>query len=243
MSDAGCKMTEIELLNTARKLKTMIAKSTLQFLKQLRKNNNKAWFDAHRKDYDAARADFAAFIQKLIDGHGKKDPAISHLEAKACMFRINRDVRFSNDKSPYKINFGASINQGGKQSMDMAGYYFHLEPGASFAGGGIWMPPADVLRNIRQEIDYNFDEFKKIVTSKSFKSVFGGLSEEKEYKLTRVPKGYEADNPAAEYLKLKSHLAGINLTDEDLMSPTLVKKTLKAFETLQPLIAFLNRRD
>jgi uncharacterized protein (TIGR02453 family) len=219
----------------------MISSSTLKFLKQLKRNNNKPWFDAHRSEYEAARADFAGFVQQLIDAQGKKDPGIRHLLAKQCMFRINRDVRFSKDKSPYKTNFGASINMGGKQAVHSAGYYFHLEPGGSFAGGGIWMPPADVLRRIRQEVDYNLDEFKSIIQSRSFKTIYGGLAEDAEYKLMRVPKGYEPDNPAAEYLKYKSYIASISLSDEDLISPQLLKKTLKAFETLQPLLQFLNR--
>lgn len=221
----------------------MIARSTIQFLKQLKKNNNKPWFDEHRKEYEAARADYAAFVQKVIDAHGKKDPGIKNLVAKDCMFRINRDIRFAKDKSPYKSNFGASMNEGGKQAMNTAGYYFHLEPGASFTGGGIWMPPADVLRNIRQEIDYNLADFKKIIGSRSFKAVYGELDADKEYRLSRVPKGYEPGNPAAEYLKFKSYIASIRIKDEDLTSPGLLKKTLKAFEALQPLIAFINQKD
>jgi uncharacterized protein (TIGR02453 family) len=219
----------------------MIQQSTLKFLKDLEKNNNKPWFDAHRPAYETARKDFAAFIQQVIDKHSKKDQAIKNLVAKDCLFRINRDVRFSKDKSPYKNNFGASINRGGKQSMVSAGYYFHLQPGRSFAGGGIWMPPAPELAKIRQEIDYNFPAFKKIISSKRFKTVYGDLSHDAEFKLTRLPKGYEASNPAVEYLKLKSHIAMIELKDTDLMSADLLKKTLSAFETLRPLIEFINK--
>src|SRR6188474_814776 len=102
----------------------MLQRSTLKFLKDLKKNNNKPWFDKHRKDYEAAKADFAGFIQEIIDQHGKKDPTIKNLMAKDCLFRINRDIRFSKDKSPYKSNFGASINTGGRKAMDSAGYYF-----------------------------------------------------------------------------------------------------------------------
>lgn len=219
----------------------MLRNNTIKFLKDLSKNNNKPWFDAHRSRYEAARADFADFIQAVIDQHGKKDPGIANLTAKECMFRINRDVRFSKDKSPYKTNFGASINQGGKQSMVTAGYYFHLQPGGhSFTGGGIWMPPAEELRKIRQEIDYNFADFKKIITAAPFKKVYGDLSHEAEYKLSRPPKGYEADNPAIEYLKLKSFLGGLAITDTDLAGKDLVKKTAAAFAALQPLIVFLN---
>lgn len=218
----------------------MLQPSTLKFLKDLQKNNNKPWFDEHRKAYESAKADFSAFIQKVIDTHGKKDPSIKNLVAKDCIFRINRDVRFSKDKSPYKNNLGASINKGGKQSISSAGYYFHFQPGRAFAGGGIWMPAAEDLKKIRQEIDYNFNDFKKIIGSKKFKTVYGDLSHDAEFKLSRVPKGYETTNPAAEYLKLKSHIAMISLTDADLTSKELVKKTVNAFATLQPLNDFIN---
>ena len=219
---------------------SMLQSATLKFLKELEKNNNKPWFDTHRKRYEAARADFTTFIQQVIDKHGKKDPGIRNLVAKDCLFRINRDIRFSKDKSPYKNNFGASINKGGKQSVSSAGYYFHLQPGQSFTGGGIWMPAPEDLRKVRQEIDYNFNDFKKIIGSKTFKSVYGDLSHDAVYKLTRLPKGYEADNPAAEYLKLKSFVTMISLRDTELTSKDLVEKTARAFAALQPLIEFIN---
>lgn len=219
----------------------MLSVSTIKFLKDLKKNNNKPWFDINRKKYEEARADFAAFIQKVIDQHGKKDPSIKALVAKDCLFRINRDVRFAKDKSPYKSNFGASINKGGKKAENSAGYYFHLEPGGSFAGGGIWMPMPDELKKVRQEIDYNFSDFKKLIAAKKFKAVYGDLSKNTEYTLSRVPKGYEADNPAAQYLKMKSFVAMVSLKDTDLASKDLVKKTVAAFEALQPLIGFINK--
>ena len=219
----------------------MLSASTIKFLKELKKNNNKPWFDKNRKRYEQAKADFAGFIQKVIDQHGKKDPSIKALVAKDCMFRINRDVRFSKDKSPYKSNFGASINKGGKKGENSAGYYFHFEPGGSFTGGGIWMPMPDELRKVRQEIDYTFSAFKKIIAAKKFKVVYGDLSKHAEYTLSRVPKGYEADNPAAQYLKMKSYVAMVSLTDADLASKDLVKKTVAAFEALQPLIEFINK--
>lgn len=218
----------------------MLQITTTRFLKGLKKNNNKAWFDQHRPEYEAAKTDFAAFIQQLIQTHGKKDASIRNLLAKDCMFRINRDVRFSKDKSPYKTNFGASINKNGKKAMNCAGYYFHLEPGACFAGGGLYMPMPEELRKVRQEIDYNFGGFKKITQSKKFVSVYGDLDRSAEYTLSRVPKGYEADNPAAENLKLKSFVAITPVPDELLHSPNLVKTIAAAFDSLRPLVDFLN---
>ena len=167
----------------------MLQSSTLKFLKDLKKNNNKPWFDAHRKEYEAAKGDFLNFVQAIIDKHCKKDKTISGLKAKDCVFRINRDVRFSKDKSPYKTNMGAYINRGGKKSL-FGGYYFHCEPGKAFLGGGLWMPMPPELSKVRQEIDYNLNAFKKIISSKKFKSVYKDLSRNEEYVLSRVPKGY-----------------------------------------------------
>jgi uncharacterized protein (TIGR02453 family) len=218
----------------------MIETTTIKFLKDLKKNNNKPWFDANRKKYEAAKENFLEFIQTLIDKHSLKDSTIKEQEAKKCVFRINRDIRFSKDKSPYKSNFGASINKGGKKST-FAGYYFHFEPGGSFVGGGIWQPMPPEMKQIRQEIDYCYDEFKKIVGGKKFKSVYGDLYKGDDLSLSRVPQGFEADNPAAEYLKLKSWIAMREIKDTELSSKDLMKKSLEAFETLMPLLQFVNR--
>jgi uncharacterized protein (TIGR02453 family) len=218
----------------------MLQSSSLLFLKQLAKNNNKPWFDANRKKYDEAKKDFESFIQALIEQFGKKDPPIAALTAKSCLFRINRDIRFSKDKTPYKKNFAASINKGGKKSL-LAGYYFHLEPGNSFIGGGIWMPMPAETQKIRQEIDYCYDEFKKIIHSKKFAGIYAGLDREDGIRLTNVPKGYEKDNPAAEFLKLKSWVAMSSLTDAALTSKGLLKQSVEALSAIQPLIDFLNR--
>jgi uncharacterized protein (TIGR02453 family) len=218
----------------------MLKSSTLKFLKGLKKNNHKSWFDANRPAYEAAKDDFRLFIQSVIDMHRKKDPDLNDLEARKCLFRINRDIRFSKDKTPYKTNFGASMDKGGKKS-GLAGYYFHLEPGRSFFGGGIWMPEADVVKKIRQEIDYCHDEFHKIVSSKKFKSIYPELYTGEGVKLARLPQGFEKDNPAGEYLKFKSWLVLCNVSDAELTSKDLLKKTDAAFTTLQPFIKFLNR--
>ena len=219
----------------------MLQPATLKFLKDLKKNNNKPWFDKNRKRYEDAKADFLQFIQAVIDTHGKKDKSIAVLKAKDCLFRINRDIRFSKDKTPYKTNFGASINKGGRKAMNTAGYYFHLEPGQLFVGGGIYQPMPAELNKVRQEVDYCFKEFKKIISSKKFKTMYGDMDMSKEFLLSRVPKGYEADNPAAGYLKLKSYLSITQLSDKDLTSKNLLKKTTASFEALKPLIDFLNR--
>jgi len=184
--------------------------------------------------------DFENFIQSVLDKHCKNDADLKELAAKKCLFRINRDVRFSKDKSPYKTNFGASMDRGGKKS-GLAGYYFHLEPGKSFLGGGIWQPDPDKLKKVRQEIDYCFDEFKKIVSSKKFKTIYGDLYTGEGIQLSKVPQGFEKDNPAAGYLKFKSWLVINDISDEELTSKNLVNKTVDAFCIIQPFVKFLNR--
>jgi len=216
----------------------MLQTATLRFLKELKKNNNKPWFDDNRSKYEAAKSDVVAFVQELITKHAQKDPSIAHLEAKKCLFRINRDIRFSKDKSPYKTNFGASINADGKKSLQ-GGYYIHIEPGNSFVGGGMYQPPADYLKKVRQEIDYNLPAFKKIIGGAAFKKQFGGLEME-SYSLTRVPKGYDAENPAADFLRLKSFIAMRKLPDSLLTDKKLLKESADAFAAILPLIRFIN---
>jgi len=218
----------------------MIEPQTLRFLAGLKKNNNKPWFDANRAQYEAARIDFQNFIQLVIDRLQQSDLSIAGTVARNCLFRINRDIRFSNDKTPYKSNFGASIKEGGKKSP-LAGYYFHVEPGASFAGGGLWMPDAAQLKAVRQEIDYNWDEFQSILQNKTFRQLFGDLYAGEEVSLSTTPKGYEKDHPAIKYLKLKSFIAEVKLPDDVLTTAALHKRTIAAFEAIQPLLRFINR--
>jgi uncharacterized protein (TIGR02453 family) len=219
----------------------MIQPSTLRFLKNLKSHNHKEWFDANRPLYEDAKKDFGQLVQLLIDRHGKKDADIAQLQVKECVFRINRDVRFSKDKSPYKTNMGAYLVKGGKKSI-FAGYYFHLEPGnKSFVGGGLWMPMPEELKKVRQEIDYCFDEFSSIVRGKKFKAQYNDLDRSAEYTLSRPPKGYEEDNPAIDYLKLKSLVTLRPVSDAELTSKELPSKILGSFEALQPLLVFINR--
>ena len=218
----------------------MIKESTIKFLKGLKRNNNRGWFEKNRNAYQDARTDFENFVQSVIDAHYKNDPDLKDLTARKCIFRINRDIRFSKDKSPYKTNFGASMDKGGKKS-GYAGYYFQLEPGNSFIGGGLWQPEPENLKKVRQEIDYCLDEFKNIVNAKKFKSTFGELYTGEDVRLSRVPQGFEKDNPAGEYLKFKSWLVIAEVNDELLISKSLLKKTIEAFVLMQPFIKFLNR--
>lgn len=216
----------------------MLQPSTLKFLKLLRLNNNKVWFDEHKTEYMAAKADFESMVQQLIDGLARQDATMQGLTLKDCVFRIYKDVRFSKDKTPYKVNMAASFQAGGKKST-LAGYYFHLEPGGnSFAGGGIWMPAAPQLKKLRQEIDYNFQEFEQLISNKEFIKHFGKIEGDA---LKTAPQGYQPDNPAIAYLKLKSVIVSHPFTDENSTQPAMVREILKTFAIMQPLIQFINR--
>lgn len=218
----------------------MLQPGTLTFIKKLQKNNNKSWFEENRNLFNNAKDDFETLVTDIITSFGKVDQDIAPLNAKECIFRQYRDVRFSKDKTPYKGHMGASFDRGGKKS-GFAGYYLHIEPGdKSMAGGGIWMPEAAQLKKIRQEIDYNWEEFFGIINQKDFKNIYGDL-EQGEFKLSREPKGYEKDNPAIEYLKLKSLVAIQTLTDDNLLAKDLLQKILSAFTALMPLVKFINR--
>lgn len=210
--------------------------TTLKFLKQLAKNNHKEWFDANRKTYDASKAEFEVIVKSVIDKCLLFDPKLGGLDAKKCLFRINKDVRFSKDKSPYKLNMGASINPGGKKS-EIPGYYIHIEPGKSFLAGGSYQPMPDLLAAIRQEIDYNTAEFKKILNAKDFKTYFKELSQED--KLKTAPKGYDKDHPEISLLQHKNFIMVHDLKDEDVLNKNFPAYVAKVFKAMLPMNEFL----
>jgi uncharacterized protein (TIGR02453 family) len=213
-----------------------IKKGTFDFLKKLKDNNSKEWFDLNRDNYEASRQNVIEFIDAVLNELSKKDPSIKGQMAKSCLFRINRDVRFSKNKQPYKTNFGASINMEGRKSPK-AGYYIHIEPNASFIGGGIYMPDGNLLSKLRQEIDYNSKAFHKILSNKNFKHSYEDLWLEDS--LAQPPRGYDKTHPDIKYLKLKSYIATRDITDAHLIEmPT--KEWVKHLSNLTPLIHFLN---
>jgi uncharacterized protein (TIGR02453 family) len=215
----------------------MINASTLTFLKNLKKNNNKEWFDKNKEKYLEAKDNVAKTIDAFLKEICLFDRKYNSLTSKDCLFRIYRDVRFSKDKRPYKNNLGASINVGGKKAVN-AGYYLHIEPGKSFLAGGIWMPQGDILKKIRQEIDYNSKQINKIISQKDFKNYFGKLDE--EYKLKTTPKGYDKDHPDIELLRLTSYIVWHEFTDKEIISSGFVKQLGKGSKLMKPLLDFLN---
>lgn len=206
------------------------------FLKNLENNNSKEWFDAHKKEYEVLRKQWLDFVGAAIKNIGGFDEQLLSLEPKNCVFRINRDVRFSANKNPYKTNFSMVLQGGGKKS-EQAGYYLHIEPNKCFIAGGAWQPMPDKLAAIRQEIDYNGKAFTKIVADKNFVKHYGKLGGEV---LQRPPKGYEADNAMIAYLKHKSFIAECKLTQKDVLSDDFTKILLEKYKALKPLIDFLN---
>jgi len=217
----------------------MINPSLIQFLKELRKNNDRSWMEKNRLRYEESRDNFVTFVASLIHEIGSFDKDIASLEPKQCIFRINRDIRFSKNKAPYKTNFAAFFNEGGKKAGS-AGYYIHIEPGASFLAGGIYMPEAPVLAAIRQEIDYNLADWEKIILNPGFKKIFNkGLDQ--EMVLSRPPKGYDADNPALAYLKLKSFTVSHDVDDQFFTNKNSIREITKVMKALHPMIRFLNQ--
>lgn len=209
--------------------------STLQFLRNLEKNNNREWFNENKTLYQEAQQDVISFVEKLIEEMADFDEEMGKLEAKKSVFRIYRDTRFSKDKTPYKTNFGAGLGMG--KGNKISGYYLHIEPGKSFLAGGVYKPEPSVLKTIRQEISAFGDEFKAILEQDEFRNYFRGLSVED--KLKKVPQGFEKDDKMAEYLKLKHFIVTHPVSDEQLLSENAVKEFTKIFKAMKPLNDFL----
>ena len=217
----------------------MINQTTLNFLKELAANNNRDWFLANKQAYDAAKANTVAVVAQICTQIAQQfDPSIATVRPEKTLFRQNRDIRFSKDKSPYKINFGAHIIED-KHNETKAGYYLHIEPNdKSFLGGGMYQPSAAVLKSIRQEIDYHTDEFRKIISNPDFVQQFGSLNGRQ---LKTAPKDYDKTHPAIDLLRFQDYVVGRNFTDKQLIQPDFIAQTVTAFAALKPFNDFLNK--
>ena len=216
----------------------MIQRHTFDFLKELVENNNRDWFQANKERYDAARENVIEFTAEFLKLMYKIDPGVNEgLDPKKCVMRIYRDIRFSKNKTPYKNNFGISIPAKGTK-LGGAEYYLQISPGNSFIAGGYWMPESAHLKAIRQEIDYNAHDLKKIIDDKEFVSLFGEFR--KQDQLKSVPREYSADNENIELLKLKSFVAFHQLKEEELLNKNAVEKIAAVCSKIQPLNVFLN---
>jgi uncharacterized protein (TIGR02453 family) len=208
----------------------------LNFLSELKENNNKEWFDLNRDRYQECRKKVLFLTELIIHEAGKFDPEIGVQDPKDCVFRIFRDVRFSNDKTPYKTNMGSFIAKGGRKSIS-AGYYLHIEPDSSFVGGGSYCPPADALKAFRTEIFDHSEDFKKLIYDETFLKVYPEMYDDK---LKTAPKGFPKDFPDIELLKYKSFAFTSKIDDSVVKSDAYVEKIISAMKELYPVNRFLN---
>lgn len=210
-------------------------KELYTFLSELQTNNQREWFKENKDRYDVLRKGFEKDIQLIIDQVASFDPEIAGLQAKECLFRIYRDIRFSPNKTPYKTHFSAYIARGGRKS-ERSGYYIHIEPGNSLVSGGIWQPETAILKKIRQDIYENIDEFNEILEESVFKAIYPGLVGQK---LKRMPAGFPTDF-SYEYLKHKDFCIDHQVEDSFFYAEDWLAQTTHLLRIQYPLHRFLN---
>ena len=212
-----------------------------QFLAELSENNNRPWFIMNKPRYDILRAEFLELVTGLIADMARFDPLIAACNPKKALFRINRDMRFSHDKRPYKTTFSAALVASGMKKPSQGGgpsYYFHIdESGTLLVAGGEYMPPSDRLRAIRQHVIADADGFANMLKNKKFQARFAGLQQ--EGKLTRPPKGFDADVPHIESVKLKNFIAWKETTLLGNFPDDLGKELVRDFRDVLPLVTWL----
>jgi uncharacterized protein (TIGR02453 family) len=215
-------------------------KKIIEFISELKLNNNKNWFDSHKSDYKSAQEEFNLFVEKLIIGISNFDPLVRGLTPKDCTYRIHRDVRFSKNKNPYKTHMGAYICPNGKKS-GYAGYYFHIEPagkdliGGNLLSAGLYMPEPKILKSVREDISFNGKQYEKaIAKAKGFK--LGDYN-----KLKRMPVGFSEDEEYAEYLKLKDIYLEKFISNNDILHKNFTDNVIKSFKITHDFTKLLNR--
>jgi uncharacterized protein (TIGR02453 family) len=206
-----------------------IDKKLLGFLSQLNQNNNKEWFEANKKTYVEQQDGFKQFCDEIFKSLGKTD----QLEA-AKVFRIYRDIRFSKDKTPYKNNFGASFSR--IKPYFRGGYYLHIEPGNSFAGGGFWDPAPNDLKRIREEIAADAKPLKKIQANKTFLSYFNKLEGDQ---LKTMPKGFSSDLEGEDLIRRKQYLVMRKFTDKEIIAENFSDEVVATFKAMRPLFDYM----
>lgn len=209
---------------------------TLDFLSDLSKNNKKEWMDDNKKRYNEAKGYVIDLVADIIIQASAFDKSLEGLEPKKTLFRINRDIRFSKNKDPYKTNFGAAIVQGGRRSGN-PGYYLHLQSDNNFMGGGLYQPEPKILHQVRQEIDYNGKKIRNIIDNKDFKKIYP--EPHSEDKLKTAPKGYPKDHPDLDLLQLKHYVYMTKVDNKKVVSPGFSKAVVEAYRTLYPFNQFL----
>ena len=218
----------------------MLSKDSLQFLDDLKANNNRDWFLDNKKRYDVFKKDYQQLVGDFLDAMKPLDPSLEMLEVKNCTFRINRDIRFSKDKSPYKDHIGVWLSSGSK-GMNRSGYYVHIARTGSFIAGGFYCPEAEDLKKVRKEIAYFHEDLEEIINNKNFQKEFGDFDRNEKNLLKNPPRGYEKDHPAIEFLKLKSFETSQKFNIEEVLKEDFVAKMTKKLIVLKPLNDFINR--
>ncbi|OIV42337.1 DUF2461 domain-containing protein [Flavobacterium johnsoniae] len=212
----------------------IIPQSSLDFLTQLKENNNKPWFDEHKSEYLIELNHIQNFADALLKELSKSD-VLETQSGKKSVYRIYRDIRFSKDKTPFKTYWGGSYTRA--TSARRGGYYFHLEKGNSFFAGGFWGPNAADLKRIRSEFAHDPESFREILNSKSFVNNFGTLQGEQ---LKTSPKGFDADHEAIDLLRYKQFLVIKRFTDDEVLSPLFLEKALEAFKNMRPFFDYMS---
>ena len=199
----------------------------IRFLQDLSENNNREWFQENKTRYDESRKKALFLTEVVINEIRKFDAEIPLLDPKDCLFRIFRDVRFSHDKRPYKTNFGSFMAKGGRKSV-YAGYYFHIDPAGSFAGGGIYMPAAEPLKAIREYMAENGEEFLSLTNHKNFKKAYPEMMDDK---LKTAPKGFSPDHEFIDLLRYKSYAFMRQFTQTEVLNDNYIAKLVESFQT------------
>lgn len=226
--------------NKKQKVTFMLTKESLQFLDDLRANNNREWFQNNKKRYEIFKKDYHQLVSDFLDAMKPMDPTLEMLEIKNCTFRINRDIRFSKDKSPYKSHLGVWLSSGTK-GLNRAGYYVHIDRNGSFIAGGFYAPEADDLKKVRKEIAFFHEDLEAILNEENFKREFGDFSRNEKSMLKSPPRGYEKDHPAIELLKLKSFETVQKFDISEVTKKDFVSKMSQKLILLKPLNEFMNR--
>jgi uncharacterized protein (TIGR02453 family) len=213
-------------------------KEGIEFLKRLKRNNHREWFEKHKADFESfVKLPMQSLIAALHPHFERFAPEFD-INPKRSIFRIYRDVRFSKDKTPYKTHVAAHFVLRGKpKGVEGSGFYLHVEPGEVFLGGGLYMPDGDQLKKIRRAISGQPERFLSILHEKKFKKTFGALEGEK---LQRVPQGYEPDHAMADWLKYKQFFVGVQWAESRCLKERFVSEVASVFETATPLVRFLN---